>query len=80
MTMSARSCVEDLLLDEFDDINARRLLLVLILPGDGCSLYGCRDCSFLTLCDLDDVHDYYSIVLLYPKSFLVDGGRLLCAT
>jgi len=55
MTMSARSCVEDLLLDEFDDINARRLLLVLILPGDGdgCSLYGCGDCAFLTLCDLD---------------------------
>eukprot|EP00985_Skeletonema_marinoi_P026823 scaffold21170_cov73-Skeletonema_marinoi.AAC.1 len=55
MTMSARSCVEDLLLDE-DDTNARRLLVVLILPGDGdgCSLYGCGDCAFLTLCDLDD--------------------------
>eukprot|EP00577_Skeletonema_sp_RCC1716_P030928 CAMPEP_0113409146 /NCGR_PEP_ID=MMETSP0013_2-20120614/20991_1 /TAXON_ID=2843 ORGANISM="Skeletonema costatum, Strain 1716" /NCGR_SAMPLE_ID=MMETSP0013_2 /ASSEMBLY_ACC=CAM_ASM_000158 /LENGTH=32 /DNA_ID=CAMNT_0000295243 /DNA_START=360 /DNA_END=454 /DNA_ORIENTATION=+ /assembly_acc=CAM_ASM_000158 len=29
--MSARSCVEDLLFDEFDDMDARRRLMVVLI-------------------------------------------------
>eukprot|EP00985_Skeletonema_marinoi_P013062 scaffold6442_cov73-Skeletonema_marinoi.AAC.4 len=77
--MSARSCVEDLLLG--DDINARRLMVVLIRPGDGCSLLVAKRRLCFSHSVTWTMCMYYSNARSNPNSFLGwrEEGALISA-